>query len=86
MKRILKSLCNHSCSSLCPRPVSFIRGRSNTVRLTRYWGHWDRDYVGTTVPEGLDDEESVYVIAMEFFLNDVGKSGSILSSHHKMCD
>lgn len=42
--------------------------------------------MGTTVPEGLDDEESVYVIAMEFFLNDVGKSGSILSSHHKMCD
>jgi hypothetical protein len=34
----------------------------------------NRDYVSTTFPEGVDDEEPVFVIAMTFFLNDVGRS------------
>lgn len=30
------------------------------------------DYVSTTFPDDIDDDEEVYVIAMDFFLNDVG--------------
>jgi hypothetical protein len=31
------------------------------------------DYVSTTFPEDIKDDDEVFVIAMTFFLNDVGK-------------